>query len=702
MMVTAQALSLLRRLRHALPEGRDLPEAVWRRRHAGFLLFLLSHAVGLATLSALTGHTALFSAGVGAWISMFVVLGVIPRWSRRVRATWVSLGLVTSSAWLVHLSGGYIEMHFHYFVMVTFLALYQEWTPFLFAVGYVVFQHGVGGYLFPHTVYNHPDAWVHPWKWAFIHAGFLASSCIGVLIAWRANESGRIQMENLLHSAEEGFLGVGSDGQVIFANRSMERLTGVPVAELLGQRLDDVFGDRFRPTGSPEGALFQNVVALPTEIHRGEAVLHRKDKDPLVLEYHTSPLRDRLEIAGILMTFNDITDRKRAEQDKLDLEQQLRQAQKMEAVGQLAGGVAHDFNNVLTVISGYGDLVLQDVQLHEPHRQSIQQMKDAAQRATALVRQLLAFSRKQSLAPRLLNLNEIIRGLEPMLRRLISESITLTTNLAPDLRLVKVDAGQFEHIVLNLALNARDAMSKGGHLTIETRNVDLDGAYVGRHTGAVPGPHVMLSVSDTGHGMTPEVKSRIFEPFFTTKGVGKGTGLGLAMVYGTVKQSGGSIWVYSEVDRGTTLKIYLPQVEGDAVQIGIPALKAPKGLRGTETILLVEDEEVVRTLARTILAQQGYNVLEAANPDEAVLFSQRYGGTIHLLLTDVIMPKASGQQLAERLLSNRPDLKVLYMSGYTDDVIVDDGLSDPTRAFLEKPYSAEDLASKVRLLLDSR
>jgi CheY-like chemotaxis protein len=289
-----------------------------------------------------------------------------------------------------------------------------------------------------------------------------------------------------------------------------------------------------------------------------------------------------------------------------------------------------------------------------------------------------------------------------MLRRLISENITLTTNLAPDLRFVKVDAGQFEHVVLNLALNARDAMAHGGHLTIETRNVDLDGSYVSRHTGAMSGPHVMLSVTDTGHGMTPEVKSRIFEPFFTTKGVGEGTGLGLAMVYGTVKQSGGSIWVYSEVDRGTTFKIYLPQMEGDAVQIGIPAIKSPKELRGTETILLVEDEEVVRTLARTILAQQGYNVLEAANPDEAMLFSQRYGGTIHLLLTDVIMPKASGQQLAERLRSNRPDLKILYMSGYTDDVIVDDELGDPERAFLEKPYSAEELASKVRALLDVR
>src|SRR5581483_3994389 len=585
----------------------------------------------------------------------------------------VSLGLVSSSAWLVKLSGGYIEMHFHYFVMVTLLALYQDWTPFLFAVSYVVFQHGIGGYFWPHTVYNHPDAWAHPWKWAVIHAAFLGSSCIGVVIAWRANESARVQMENLLHSADEAFIGIGGDRRVIFANRRAEALTGIPASELIGSSIDDSLAPRLKPmpsSAAPSAPVLGEMVTRPTLYHTGQALLSTEGRTPLVVEYRMNPLKERTQIGGVLMTFTDVTDRTRTEEEKAELEHQLRQAQKMEAVGQLAGGIAHDFNNVLTIILGYGDLVLGDSHLTDQHRHSLLQIRDAGQRAGILVQHLLAFSRQQRLAPTVLNLNNTIRGMESMLRRVITESVMLTTVLADDLRPVKVDASQFEHIILNLALNARDAMPRGGHLTIETRNVDLDDSYAQRHPDGAHGPHVMLSVSDTGHGMSPDVKSRIFEPFFTTKGQGKGTGLGLAMVYGTVKQSGGSIWVYSEVDKGTTIKIYLPPTQATAAMTAA-AVPAPKnGKRGTETILLVEDEDSVRMLARTILSGHGYNVLEAASPDEAALFSQRFTGTIDLLLTDVVMPKASGQQLAQQLATQRPQMKVLYTSGYTNDVIV--------------------------------
>jgi signal transduction histidine kinase/CheY-like chemotaxis protein len=614
--------------------------------------------------------------------------------------------LVGSSAWLVHLSGGYIEMHFHYFVMVTLLALYQDWTPFLFAVGYVVFQHGIGGYFWPHTVYNHPDAWSHPWKWAVIHAAFLGSSCIGVVIAWRANESARVQMENLLHSADEAFLGIGADGRVIFANRRAEAFLGIVISELIGSSITESLAPRLAPvTSSAEPAplsILDGIVSQPLEHLTGQARLSVPGREVLVVEYRSSPLKERTQRGGVLLTLTDVTDRQRAEEEKSDLEDQLRQVQKMEAVGQLAGGIAHDFNNVLTIILGYGDLVLNDPTLKQVHRQSLLQVRDAGERASVLVQHLLAFSRKQRLAPTIVNLNDSIRGMEPMLRRLITESIALTTVLADDLRAVKVDAGQFEHIILNLALNARDAMPRGGQLTIETKNVELDETYVQRHAGATKGPHVLMSVSDTGHGMTPEVKSRIFEPFFTTKGQGKGTGLGLAMVYGTVKQSGGSIWVYSEVDKGTTIKIYLPQAEAPIGAAAAPVRPAQIDRRGSETILLVEDEDGVRTLARTILAEHGYNVLEAAGTDEAELFSRRFTGKIDLLLTDVVMPKANGQQLAEQLTIHRPEMKVLYTSGYTDDVIVRHGFSDAKAAFLEKPCTAEKLTSMVRQLLDAR
>jgi nitrogen-specific signal transduction histidine kinase/CheY-like chemotaxis protein len=380
-------------------------------------------------------------------------------------------------------------------------------------------------------------------------------------------------------------------------------------------------------------------------------------------------------------------------------EVRLRDAEKMEAVGHLAGGVAHDFNNILTVILGYSAMLLRRLSPAEPIHQDIDQIRIAGERAQDLTRQLLAFSRRQVLVPRVLLLDTVVRRMEPMLRRLLGEDIELAipTSMAA-VHPTRVDPGQIEQVLLNLAVNARDSMPRGGKLTIETQDVTLDADYARAHPDVVPGPHVMLSVSDTGAGMDPATQARIFEPFFTTKPAGQGTGLGLATVYGIVKQSGGSIWVYSEPGKGTTLKVYLPRaIDGtlDTLTVDEPAPE-----RGSETVLLVEDEEQVRGLLGAVLSDAGYHVLSASNAGEAVLICEQHGATIHLLLTDVVMPRLSGRQLAARLATMRPDMRVLFMSGYTDNVIVHHGVLDSDVHFLQKPITPVALLHKVRQVLD--
>ncbi len=382
-------------------------------------------------------------------------------------------------------------------------------------------------------------------------------------------------------------------------------------------------------------------------------------------------------------------------------EEQLRQAQKLEAIGRLAGGVAHDFNNLLTAIMGYAQMVHNRLRPDDPSVRDTEEILKAAQRAAALTRQLLAFSRQQVLEPQVLDVNAIIIELDKMLRRLIGEDIDFVTAPASDLGRVKADPGQLEQVLVNLAVNARDAMPEGGKLTIETANVDLDEGYARTRVDLKSGPYVMLAVSDTGCGMSPDVMAQIFEPFFTTKAMGRGTGLGLATVHGIVKQSGGHIEVYSELGQGTTFKIYLPRVEG-AAESRPSSRPTPGRHQGHETLLLVEDEEIIRRVVRESLRMNGYTVLEAADGSQAIAICEERNQPLDLLITDVIMPLMSGPELVRRVNRVRPDLAVLYISGYTDRALIHQGMREAGTAFLQKPFTPDTLARKVREVLDER
>jgi len=439
---------------------------------------------------------------------------------------------------------------------------------------------------------------------------------------------------------------------------------------------------------------------IPIAAHRqalaGEPVTYEMEWEKRIFESHVQPLRSSEgETLGVVGVALDITDR----QHLLD---QLRQSQKMQAVGELAGGVAHDFNNLLMVVKGHAEILLDRLPEKSTLRRGLEQIHGASERAASLTRQLLAFSRKQVLQPRVLDLNEVVSGMIEMVSRVIGANIELSFLPGLTLGRVKADPTQMEQVVLNLVVNARDAMPDGGALTIETTNIELDRHYAAKHVGGVqPGPYVMLTVSDTGCGIDAETQARIFEPFFTTKAQGKGTGLGLATVYGVVKQSGGFIWVYSEVGHGTTFKVYLPQV---AAQVEQPAQDTvSKGpAPGTETILFVEDEESVRELVRDFLGAAGYRVLEAADGIHALEVAARHKGAIHMLITDVVMPRLSGRELVNRLTAERGDLKVLYISGYTDDSVFRHGVLEGGVAFLQKPFNLKSLAKKIRELLDGR
>ncbi len=411
-------------------------------------------------------------------------------------------------------------------------------------------------------------------------------------------------------------------------------------------------------------------------------------------------LRDRtvrLRLANEELT-REIAERRKTEEALRRSEDQLRQSQKLEAVGRLAGGVAHDFHNLLTVILGYSEALLAKLGPGPAMRTELLEIQRAGERAAGLTRQLLAFSRQQVLEPVVLDLNEVLKEVHSLLARTLGEDVEIRMKLDPGLGRVRADRGQIGQVVMNLAVNSRDAMPAGGRVTIETENVEIGPEFGGGHLALKPGPYAMMAVSDTGIGMAPEVQSRVFEPFFTTKEQGKGTGLGLATVFGIVKQSGGSIWLYSEVGKGTTIKIYLPLVEDALEARSTPS--EPRIHRGAETILLAEDEDQVRQIAGLILREAGYRVLEARTPGEALEIVGSHSGSIDLLLTDVVMPKLNGRQLAERIQPLRPRMKVLFMSGYTDDVVLQHGILDSAMAFIQKPFTPDSLTRRVRQVLD--
>jgi PAS domain S-box-containing protein len=503
----------------------------------------------------------------------------------------------------------------------------------------------------------------------------------------------------ILESALDAIITIDPDGKMLEFNPAAERLFGYERTSAIGQRMVDlivpessrgVYDDRLNNCRSREDT---------TGSKRIELSLKRADGQPVPVELVVT--RIRLEGPPLFTCYiKDLTERVQAEQTLRRTEEQFQQAQKMEAIGRLAGGIAHDFNNLLTVINGYAQSMLSKLPAKDVNRGPIELIHKAGCRAASLTRQLLAFSRRQVLEPKVFNLNGVVADIGKMLQRMIGEDISLEVIPGNDLSRTKADQGRIEQVLMNLAVNARDAMPEGGKLTIETRNVVLDEGYARSHPEVTPGPYVLLAVSDTGVGMDEATRARIFEPFFTTKEVGKGTGLGLATVYGIIKQSGGHIAVYSELNRGSTFKVYLP-VTAEKETIPACLLRPAFAPSGKGTVLLVEDEDMVRTLSSQILKEQGYTVLEARHGKEALAISEKDLAEVQLTVTDVVMPEMDGRDLARRLLVRKPNMKVLYVSGYTEKAIVRNGLLEPDTLFLEKPFSPEGLARKVHEMMSA-
>jgi len=497
-------------------------------------------------------------------------------------------------------------------------------------------------------------------------------------------------LRSLVQTSPLAIIALDLEGNVKSWNSAAERIFGWTEKEVVGLRIQIIPDDEWDD--------FYNSLEITRRAGTFtdfETTRMRRDGSLIDVSLSAASLIDgRGNINGSVVVIADITERKH-------LEEQFRHAQKMEAVGRLAGGVAQDFNNLLTAIIGYSQLALGRLHQEDPMRKEIEEIESAGQRAAGLTNQLLAFSRRQVLQLQVLDLNAVVSDLGKMLKRLIGEDIELATGLGQDIGFFKGDRGQIEQIIMNLVLNSRDAMPDGGKVTIETFNVDLDESYTAEHIDAHPGPHVVLAISDNGCGMDKATQANVFEPFFTTKAQGKGTGLGLSTVYGIVKQSGGHIGLYSEPGSGTTFKVYLPHLD-EAGNRREPRASQTESFQGCETVLLVEDEDSVRRLARKILELNGYVVLEAARSDEAWRIYQGHQGPIHLMLTDIVMPGASGRELAQRVAEVQPEMKVIYMSGYTDDAIVKHGVLSANTPFLQKPFAPETLARKVREVLDQK
>jgi PAS domain S-box-containing protein len=654
----------------------------------------------------------------------------------------IGIGQMLMSALLIHLTGGRIETHFHVFGSLAILAFYRDWRVLVSASLVVVIDHVVRGLFWPQSVYGVLSAPI--WR-SLEHGGWVIFELTFLIVSIRKS------LSEMMNVAER-------QARLEALNETFERKVAERTAELTRENIERrqieqnlkqsqtqlARAQQIARMGSWEWDIVANRVSWSEETARLYGLIEA-DTDPRMeccLErihpQDVEQVRDSLATAlrtrqtytsdhrvilpdgterimhglgevvcneqgepiRIIGTVQDVTEARHAAQALQRSEEQLRQSQKMEAMGRLAGGVAHDFNNLLTVINGYSGMMLQ--QMGKPHalRKHTEQIQQAADRAAALTGQLLAFSRKQVLQPRVLPLNSIVGGLEKMLRRLIGEDIELSTVFEPALGNIKADPGQIEQVIINMVVNARDAMPQGGKLTIRTANVSLDQITSFRNRSLQVGEYVMLAISDTGVGMTKEVQAHLFEPFFTTKGVGRGTGLGLATCYGIVSQSDGDIRLYSEPNRGTTFKIYLPRVDAPA---SAPARNPESDVlpAGTESILVVEDDLAVRRLAMELLSECGYQVREAGDGAEArEIFNA--SPNFDLIVTDVIMPRMSGRELYDEIRTTAPQTQVLFMSGYTDDALAQHGVLEPGLWFIEKPFSPARLARKVREVLDAR
>jgi PAS domain S-box-containing protein len=571
-------------------------------------------------------------------------------------------------------------------VAIMVSAWYGGWKPGLVATSFALTVSAYFSLAGQHTHAEDRKAVIHLTLFVFV-ALLICSFNAALRSAQEALRVSEEKNRSLITNAPYGICRCDARGKLVDVNPAVVTMLGFESAsDLLGRDLTTLYAD-------PEQWFqvvdhFQNSQGF-TGI---EAEWVRKDAIPIVVRLSARPVHGERNNRFFELFAEDVTATRA-------LEQQLRQSQKMEAIGRLAGGIAHDFNNLLMVISGYCEFLLERVGPDPALRGPAQEISSAAKRATSLTRQLLAFSRKQMLAPKVLDLNQVVSESLTMLNRLIGEDIDLVMIPSTELGPIKADPGQIEQVIMNLAVNARDAMPRGGKLTIETSNVTLDANYARMHTPVVAGDYVMLALSDTGAGMDPETQSHIFEPFFTTKGTG--TGLGLSMVYGIVKQSGGYIWVYSEPGKGSTFKVYLPRVRENGESVSTQAaVSFANGHHGHETILLVEDESNVRRLGKQYLEKQGYTVLEAAEGSAAMKISDTYPGPIHLLLTDVIMPGMNGRELAQQITFARAETRVLYMSGYTENAIGHNGMLDDGISLLQKPFTLPALKEKVREILD--
>ena len=698
-----------------LPRGLSLPEEVWVKRHQAMVVLLWLHIPVLFVMGILTGHAPLHVGWEVAIPATAALVAGLKPGGRPISMVTATFGLLTCSALLVHFSGGVIEMHFHFFVIVAAVTLYQAWLPFLFAIAYVVAQHGVMGALDAASVYNHPAAQASPWRWAVIHGAFILGESVVLLLVWRMNEDARSQMEssytNLLEEehqkreaqeryrrifdrALEGIYETTASGEFLTVNPGMVRILGYDSAEsLMKTRAQDTYieladRDRFvaflKERGSVAGFRFR---------------ARKADGEVRWLSNHATALRDpQGEIVAIQGMIEDITAEVEADEERADLEAQLRHAQKMDAIGQLAGGVAHDFNNLLSVIQNYTDFAIEGLDPTERRFEDLQEVRHASSKGAALVEQLLAFSRKEDAEMAVvLDPNDAILDFMKMLGRTLGENIQLEANFDPSRCSIRVGDGQLEQILMNLAVNARDAMPEGGRVLFATERCEpgADGLPPGLDPSV---SYLKLTVQDEGVGIPEDIRDRLFEPFFTTKDRGRGTGLGLATVYAIVQQWDGYIEVDSEPGEGTRFSVYLPvaTVSTDPAPQMAPVARG----QGQGRVLVVEDESELLRLVCRILTRSGYEPVPAGSPAEAMAILERADEHFDLLLTDVVMPGGSGPEVSLAARQRYPDLPVIFMSGYAGGVLDRHSSALNSHVLLSKPFSAEDLVNQLRKSLE--